>query len=80
MQPWEEMVKRPQPAANGLLLDYISPNSVVAFHWSVKHRYGPVAAVLLGSFLIKILIVGSTGLFMLNLVVHLQVLLIVKTE
>jgi hypothetical protein len=80
MQPWEEIAQELQPAAKSLLLDYISPNSMVAFYWSVKHRHGPVAAVLLGSFLIKVLIVVSTGLFMLNPVVLPQVLPMINTE
>jgi hypothetical protein len=80
LQPWEEMAKGPQPAANSLLLDYISPNPVAAFYRSIKHRHGPIAAVLLGSFLIKVLIVISTGLFMLIPVIGQQLLPMVNTE
>jgi hypothetical protein len=63
MQPWEEMAKGPQPAANSLLLDYVSPNPVVAFFRSFKHRHMPVATALFGSLLLKALIVVSTGIF-----------------
>jgi hypothetical protein len=80
MQPWAEMAKGPQPAAKSLLLDYISPNSVVAFYRSVKHRHELIAAVLLSSFLIKVLIVISTGLFILNPTLSSQLLPMVKTE
>jgi hypothetical protein len=66
MQPWEELAKKPQPVAKSLLLDYISPNPMVSFFRSLKHLHWPVAAVLLGSFVIKVLIVVSTGLFILN--------------
>jgi hypothetical protein len=66
MQPWEELAKKPQPVMKSLLLDYISPNPMVSFFRSLKHHHWPVAAGLLGSFVIKVLIVVSTGLFILN--------------
>jgi hypothetical protein len=66
MQPWEEMAKGPQPAAKSLFLDYVSSNPVICFFRSLKNRHWPVTAVLLGSLLIKVLIVVSTGLFFLN--------------
>lgn len=66
MQPWEEMTKKPQPAANSLLLDYISQNPVVSFFSSLRHRHWPVAAALFGSFAIKALIIVSTGVFILR--------------
>jgi hypothetical protein len=69
MQPWEEMAKGPQPAANSLLLDYISPNPAIAFFYSFKHRHLPVAITLFGSALLKILMVVSTSIFVLESVV-----------
>ncbi|KAF1912691.1 hypothetical protein BDU57DRAFT_542503 [Ampelomyces quisqualis] len=62
LQPWRELAKRPQPASKNLLLDYISRNPLSAFMSSVKHRHWPVSIVLLGSLLLKIVIVLSTGL------------------
>jgi hypothetical protein len=72
MQPWEEMAKGPQPATKSLFLDYISSNPAISFLRSLKNRHWPVAVVLLGSLLIKVLIVVSTGLFILNHVVRPQ--------
>lgn len=67
MQPWEILADQtPQPAAKTLLLDYVSSNPFVSFFRSLKHRHWPVTSVLLGSFLIKGLIVVSTGLFVLH--------------
>jgi hypothetical protein len=66
MQPWEEMAKGPQPASNSLLLDYISPNPVVAFLHSFKNHHLPVTTALFASLLLKVLIVISTGLFALQ--------------
>jgi hypothetical protein len=63
MQPWEEMAKESQPVTNSLLLDYVSPNPVMAFFRSFKHRHLPVATALFGSLLLKALIVVSTGIF-----------------
>jgi hypothetical protein len=60
------MAKKPQPAAKSLLMDYISPNPVVSFFSSLRHCHWPVAAALLGSFLIKALIIVSTGVFILR--------------
>jgi hypothetical protein len=71
MQPWEELASRTsKKAAETLLLDYVSCNPVVSFFKSLMHRHWPVTTVLLGSFLIKGLIVVSTGLFVLNHVVR----------
>lgn len=52
-----------QPAPKHLFLDYISPNPVVSLMRSLKHRHWPVASVLLGSGLLKVIIILSTGLF-----------------
>ncbi|KAH4044028.1 hypothetical protein HBH69_234610 [Parastagonospora nodorum] len=68
MQPWEEMAKGPQSVANSLLLDYISPNPVLAFIRSCKNRHLPVTLTLFASFLLKVLIVISTGVFTRRLV------------
>ncbi|KAH7392166.1 hypothetical protein DE146DRAFT_132725 [Phaeosphaeria sp. MPI-PUGE-AT-0046c] len=70
MQPWEELAKHPQPATKTLLLDYVSSNPFVSFFRSLKHRHWPVTSVLIGSFLIKGLIVVSTGLFVLHPIVR----------
>jgi hypothetical protein len=80
MQPWEEMAKGPQSVANSLLLDYISPNPLLAFIRSCKNRHLPVALTLFASFLLKVLIVISTGVFTRRLVLLPQPLLISPME
>lgn len=64
MQPWAGLARQPQTAENTLLLDYISPNPISTFVSSIKNRHWPVTAVLVGSTLLKIIILISTGLFL----------------
>lgn len=66
MQPWAVLAKQPQVGEDSLLLDYISPNPVSTFVKYVRKRHWPVTAALLGSVLLKLFIVASTGLFMLQ--------------
>lgn len=68
LQPWKELRTKAQPAEDGLLLDYISPIPLMAFFTSLRKCHWSVSAGLLGSFLLKILIVISTGLFSLQTV------------
>ncbi|KAJ9617034.1 hypothetical protein H2200_000755 [Cladophialophora chaetospira] len=63
MQPWNELAGGPKLAKDGLLLDYISTAPLTALVQSLRRRHWPVSAALLGSFLLKVLIVVSTGLF-----------------
>jgi hypothetical protein len=63
MQPWRELAKRPQKVENTLLLDYISPDPVTIIIKSVRKGHWHVTAGLIGSLLLKLLMVISTGLF-----------------
>lgn len=67
IQPWQELASKPQPAENNLLLDYISPNPIISFYKSARHRHWPVTVALIGSFLLKALIIISTTLFSLQM-------------
>lgn len=66
MQPWAGLAKQPQTAERSLLLDYVSQNPISAFFSSLRKRHWPVATVLIGSGLLKVLIIISTGLFSLQ--------------
>lgn len=66
MQPWKDLAKQQQTAQNNLLIDYISPNPFSTMVQSITKRHWPVTAVLIGSTVLKILIVFSTGLFLLR--------------
>lgn len=66
MQPWRAMAQGPQPASQSVLLDYISPWNLLTLFRAVRHSHVTVALAVLGSLLLKGLIVLSTGLFVLQ--------------
>jgi hypothetical protein len=67
MQPWAVLSRREgQPAATTLLLDYVSLNAASAFIKSMRLRHFPVTLSILGTILLKALIVVSTTLFLLH--------------
>ncbi|KAF2652994.1 hypothetical protein K491DRAFT_718462 [Lophiostoma macrostomum CBS 122681] len=66
MQPWRELTKPLRATDDTLLLDYISPNSLTTMIKATAKHHWPVCAALFGSFLLKLLIVISTGLFVLQ--------------
>jgi hypothetical protein len=57
------MSQRPQPVASSLLLDYITPNFLVVIWKSVRVRHFPVLTAAVGSLIILLTTVASTGLF-----------------
>ncbi|KAE8155354.1 hypothetical protein BDV25DRAFT_146520 [Aspergillus avenaceus] len=64
--PWQSMHQTPRPASQSLLLDYVSDWNVVAFFRSLKRLHWAVALAILGTLLLKLVTVFSTGLFMLQ--------------
>ncbi|RDL41748.1 uncharacterized protein BP5553_01727 [Venustampulla echinocandica] len=72
LAPWKNMADSPQVVDRSLLLDYVSPINVGVFYRSVRMRDWAVAAAVTGSFLIKLIIIASTGLFADNFV-HLNI-------
>ncbi|KAI9927421.1 hypothetical protein MW887_003034 [Aspergillus wentii] len=60
------MRQRLRPASQSLLLDYITPWNVISMFRSMKQKHWAVALSVLGSLLITLLTVFSTGLFMLE--------------
>ena len=68
MEPWRQLAEHPTPAADTLLLDYISISKAEALLKSLKSRHWPVAIAVSGSLLIKLLTLFSTGLLTLQFV------------
>ncbi|KIW20362.1 hypothetical protein PV08_00937 [Exophiala spinifera] len=66
IQPWAEMARKPQPAQNSLLLDYITPFQVVALWKSLRRRHFTVSCTIAVFFLLKVVTVISTGIFSLQ--------------
>ncbi|PYI10640.1 hypothetical protein BO78DRAFT_305655 [Aspergillus sclerotiicarbonarius CBS 121057] len=65
LAPWKAMHQEPKPASQSLLLDYVSDWNVVIMLRALKHTWAVPLAVL-GTLLIKLVTVVSTGLFMLQ--------------
>ncbi|KAF2965029.1 hypothetical protein GQX73_g8536 [Xylaria multiplex] len=65
-QPWHELRCGPQEASKTVLLDYIWPLQVTSFFVAVKHRHIAVATGILIFALLKVVMVISTALFVLE--------------
>ncbi|KAJ9630111.1 hypothetical protein H2204_008766 [Knufia peltigerae] len=63
MMPWIVMSKDQVPADESVLLDYVSMWNLVAMFKAAKRKHWVVSVAVLGTLLIKVLIVLSTGLF-----------------
>lgn len=66
LQPWMNMARGPASGEDSVLLDYISPWNVTALLTSLRKRHHMVTLAILGSLLIKVLIIFSTSLFALR--------------
>ncbi|KAE8374693.1 hypothetical protein BDV26DRAFT_295753 [Aspergillus bertholletiae] len=66
LMPWRLMGQTPRPASQSLLLDYVSDWNVITLFRALKHCHWVVAIAVLGTLLLKLLTVASTGLFMLQ--------------
>ncbi|KAF7585421.1 hypothetical protein BBP40_010964 [Aspergillus hancockii] len=66
LMPWKSMSQKPKPASQSLLLDYVSDWNVVALFRALKRSHWVVAFAILGTLLLKLLTVVSTGLFILQ--------------
>ena len=62
LAPWHAISGGPTPAANSVLLDYLSPMNVKVLPQAIRSRHYAVAFSIVGSLLIKVLIIISTGL------------------
>lgn len=66
LMPWKLMNQGPKPATRSLLLDYVSDWNVVILFRALKQSSWAVVLAVLGTLLIKLITVVSTGLFMLQ--------------
>ena len=64
--PWMELGHKRLPANKNLLVNYLTPWSVTSLIRSLSAGHLPVAFGILGGFTLKILIVISTGLLVLE--------------
>jgi len=61
-----ELQRQPLPAKSSLLINYVSPWSIVSLFRSLAARHFPVSIAISGGFILKIAIIASTGLFALE--------------
>ncbi|OJD29178.1 uncharacterized protein BKCO1_890009 [Diplodia corticola] len=66
MMPWAILRKGPTPAADTMLIDYIEPARPIALYKSLKSAHWPVSITIVGTLLLQLLTVTSTGLFQLQ--------------
>jgi Protein of unknown function (DUF3433) len=66
LTPWQALRHGPVEAARSLLLDYVSPWNVVAFFKPIEAGHHFVTITIWATLLIKLVIVFSTGLLVLN--------------
>ncbi|KAF2146947.1 uncharacterized protein K452DRAFT_304848 [Aplosporella prunicola CBS 121167] len=65
--PWKLMFRKPRSVDRSLLLDFISPLSITSFIFSLKSPdLTPVAVTVGGGFMLKLVTILSTGLFILR--------------
>jgi hypothetical protein len=64
--PWKLMSKKPQSADQSLLLDYVSGDLLFVLKGAIRHRHVPVITSTVGSLIIILVTVLSTGLFVLQ--------------
>ncbi len=66
LAPWKQMSKGFAPATRTLLLDFVSPLGIVALPLAIRTRQFAVIISIIGSFLLQVTIVLSTGLLILR--------------
>jgi hypothetical protein len=66
LTPWQVLASGPSSASQSLLLDYISPWNTISFISSLASRHYGVSLTVFGSFILKLLIISSTGLLALE--------------
>ncbi|KAH6890652.1 hypothetical protein B0T10DRAFT_548158 [Thelonectria olida] len=69
-QPWRELLAGPAPLDTSLLLDYITPFQGTSMLRAFRQRHYPVAATILSFFLLKLIILVSTTLFVVGPTSH----------
>jgi hypothetical protein len=62
LTPWRVLARGPSTASDTLFLDYLSPWNIITLVSSLASRHYAVSLAVLGSFLLKLLIIAATGL------------------
>ncbi|KAF6820834.1 hypothetical protein CMUS01_11497 [Colletotrichum musicola] len=62
LMPWLAMMNEPAEAEHGILLDYITPLTMGSLVESVRRKHFLVTLTILGSLLLRALVIVSTGL------------------
>ncbi|KAH7304369.1 hypothetical protein BKA65DRAFT_470638 [Rhexocercosporidium sp. MPI-PUGE-AT-0058] len=66
--PWSIMYARPAMSKDTVSLDYVDPMSIVSLFKSIKSRHWPITFAIVGGMLLKLSVVFSSGLFVLDIV------------
>ncbi|KAF9872339.1 hypothetical protein CkaCkLH20_10166 [Colletotrichum karsti] len=69
-QPWWELINGPSPASRSVLLDYLSPFQPLSCIEAFRNGHYVVALSILTYFILKIVILISTTLFVVQLTLH----------
>jgi hypothetical protein len=64
--PWKLMSEKPQSADQSLLLDYVSANPLVVLSRAIRYGHVPIINATIGSLIVILITVFSTGLFVLQ--------------
>jgi hypothetical protein len=62
LMPWRAMATGPQPASKSVLLDYVSSTDLTSLYYSIRNTHTAVTLAITASFILKAVIVFSTGL------------------
>ncbi|EXK80968.1 hypothetical protein FOQG_14578 [Fusarium oxysporum f. sp. raphani 54005] len=80
VQPWRELQSGPVPASRSVLLDYLSPLQLQSMYRAFRMGHYQVTATILSFFLLKVIILASTTLFVVQPAMHLEVVEIIYQD
>ncbi|KAI0025937.1 hypothetical protein F4780DRAFT_768214 [Xylariomycetidae sp. FL0641] len=63
LMPWKELRMGPAAPSKSILVEYMTPDTVTAVWKAVHQRHWPVAVSIIGTLLIQVATIFSTGLF-----------------
>ncbi|RSL86408.1 hypothetical protein CEP52_015814 [Fusarium oligoseptatum] len=66
IQPWRELLAGPSPSSKSILLDYVTPFQVISITKALRHRHYAVVLTIAAFFLLKLVILISTTLFVMR--------------
>ncbi|KAG6978342.1 hypothetical protein FocnCong_v011863 [Fusarium oxysporum f. sp. conglutinans] len=80
VQPWRELQSGPVPASRSVLLDYLSPLQLQSMYRAFRMGHYQVTATILSFFLLKVIILASTTLFVVQPAMHLEAVEIIYQD